>query len=165
MKKPKNRILYDILGIVCGLAVVATGLICGEFDRRAEAANRPAAGTVLAVAEAEHTGKGVAKQVKTMSGVTVLHAADWEKDYPEIYASFMKNQENDEITDYLKEYPQLVTLYEPYGFSKFYGSARGHFYDVDDILETGRPHAMAQCWTCKTPDFTNLVNEVGPEIY
>ena len=165
MKKPKNRILYDILGIVCGLAVVATGLICGEFDRRAEAANRPAAGTVLAVAEAEHTGKGVAKQVKTMSGVTVLHAADWEKDYPEIYASFMKNQENDEITDYLKEYPQLVTLYEPYGFSKFYGSARGHFYDVDDILETGRPHAMAQCWTCKTPDFTNLVNEVGPEVY
>ena len=165
MKKPKNKLLYDIVGAVCGLAVIATGLVCGEFDRRAEAANRPAAGTVLAVAEAEHTGKGVAKQVKTMSGVTVLHAADWEKDYPEIYASFMKNQENDEVTDYLKEYPQLVTLYEPYGFSKFYGSARGHFYDVDDILETGRPHAMAQCWTCKTPDFTNLVNEVGPEVY
>ena len=60
MKKAKNKILYDILGVVCGLAVVATGLICGEADRRAEAANRPAAGTVLAVAEAEHTGKGVA---------------------------------------------------------------------------------------------------------
>ena len=77
----------------------------------------------------------------------------------------MKNQENDEIEDYLESYPQLITLYEPYGFSKHYGSARGHFYDVDDILATGRPHALAQCWTCKTPDFTNLVNETGPDAY
>ena len=46
MKKAKNRLLYDILGVVCGLTVVATGLTCGELDRRAEAANRPAAGTV-----------------------------------------------------------------------------------------------------------------------
>ena len=160
MNKKKNKLLYDVLGICCGLAVLATGLIHHAVAPKTAAAsgNAQTAGTVLAVAEAEHTGRGVARQVKTMSGVTVLHAADWQDEYPEIYDSFMRNRENDEIVDYLKEYPQLVTLYEPYGFSKYYGSARGHFYDVDDILETGRPHAMAQCWTCKTPDFTNLVN-------
>ena len=165
--KPKKKVLHDVAGICCGLMVVLIGVISVLNAPKvvAESVDASGAGSVLAVAEAEHIGKGVANKVETMSGVTVLHAADWENEYPEIYASFMKNQENDEIVDYLKEYPQLVTLYEPYGFSKFYGSARGHFYTVDDILETGRPHAMAQCWTCKTPDFTNLVNEVGPEVY
>ena len=158
-KKAKNKKLYDIIGIGCGVLLVLIGVLSVVF------APRLPAGTVLAVADAEHPGKDVAKKVETMSGVTLLHAADWEKEYPEIYASWQKNQENDEIEDYLQSYPQLVTLYEPYGFSKSYGSARGHFYDVDDILETGRPHKLAQCWTCKTPDFTHLVNETGPEAY
>ena len=157
--KAKQRKLYDTIGILCGVVVIMLGVLSNVL------APKTPAGTVLAVEDAEHMGKAVAKQVETMSGVTVMHAADWEKDYPEIYASLMKNQENDEIEDYLKSYPQLITLYEPYGFSKAYGSARGHFYDVDDILETGRPHALAQCWTCKTPDFTNLVNETGPDAY
>ncbi len=157
--KAKQNKLYDTVGILCGVLVVLLGVLSGVM------APKTPAGTVLAVAEAEHRGKAVAKQVETMSGVTVMHAADWEKEYPEIYASLMKNQENDEIEDYLESYPQLITLYEPYGFSKHYGSARGHFYDVDDILSTGRPHALAQCWTCKTPDFTNLVNETGPDAY
>ena len=161
MKRDKEKLkkLYDTIGICCGVLVVLIGILSVVL------APKDPAGMVYAVAGAEHKGKAVAKQVETMSGVTVMHAADWEKDYPEIYASLMKNQENDEIEDYLKSYPQLITLYEPYGFSKAYGSARGHFYDVDDILETGRPHALAQCWTCKTPDFTNLVNETGPEAY
>ena len=157
--KAKKKRLSDLVGILCGLFVVLVGVLTAAL------APKPPVGVVLPVAEAEHIGKAVANRVETMSGVTVMHAADWEKKYPEIYASFMKNQENDDVEDYLQSYPQLVTLYEPYGFSKHYGSARGHFYDVDDILATGRPHALAQCWTCKTPDFTNLVNERGPEVY
>lgn len=158
----------DLVGILCGLflvAVLAVSLVTAPPASVAAEETGSGAGTVLAVAEAEHTGKAIANKVETKSGVTVMHAAEWEEQYPEIYASLMQNQDNDEILNYLEEYPQLVTLYEPYGFSKSYGSARGHFYDVDDILETGRPHAMANCWTCKTPDFTNLVNEMGPEAY
>ena len=170
--KAKHK-LTDLVGALCGvfLAVVlcvSIGLSVKENAAAAEAARAELAaraGTVLAVADAEHTGKAVANKVETMSGVTVMHAAEWQEQYPAIYESLMRNQENDEILNYLEEYPQLVTLYEPYGFSKSYGSARGHFYDVDDILETGRPHALANCWTCKTPDFTNLVNEMGPEAY
>ena len=160
--KKKKRVLHDIIGICCGLTVIAVGLISAVAAPKEPVDEE---GAVYTVADTEHVGKASAAKVKTMSGVTVKHASDWEKEYPEIYASFMKNQENDEIINYLEEYPQLVTLYEPYGFSKSYGSARGHFYDVDDILETGRPHKLAQCWTCKTPDFTNLVNETGPDAY
>ena len=168
--KGKNK-LHDLIGIACGLflvCVLVVGLVtapAGTAAADTAAEGAPAAGTVLKVADAEHTGKLVANKVETKSGVTVMHAAEWEEQYPAIYASLMQNQENDEIVNYLEVFPQLVTLYEPYGFSKCYGSARGHFYDVDDILETGRPHAMANCWTCKTPDFTNLVNEMGPEAY
>ena len=73
--------------------------------------------------------------------------------------------ESDEIVDYLEQYPMLRTLYEGYGFAKDYGSARGHFYDVKDIEHTARPHPLANCWTCKTPDFTILVNEEGIQAY
>ena len=107
----------------------------------------------------------VAEKVQTHSGVTVMHASDWQEKYPEIYDSWCMTKENDEVVDYLEQYPMLPILYEPYGFSYSYGSARGHYYDVVDIEETGRPHAMANCWTCKTPDFTNMVNEMGDEAY
>ena len=160
-EKLKKKKLFDAIGIGCGVLVVLVALLSGIILREPPLP----AGTVLAVDAAEHQGKAIANKVETMSGVTVIHAADWAEKYPEIYNSWLQNQENDEIEDYLKSYPQLVTLYEPYGFSKSYGSARGHYYDVNDIQETGRPHKYAQCWTCKTPDFTNLANEVGREVY
>ena len=160
-EKLKKKKLFDAIGIGCAVLVVLVGILSGVLNREPPLP----AGTVLSVDAAEHAGKAVANKVETMSGVTVLHAADWAEEYPEIYASLMRNQENDEIEDYLESYPQLVTLYEPYGFSYSYGSARGHFYDVEDIEATGRPHKYAQCWTCKTPDFTNLVNEIGREVY
>ncbi len=106
-----------------------------------------------------------ANKVETKSGVVVMHAADWAEQYPAQYESWLQNSENDEIVDYLEQYPYLRTLYEGYGFAIDYGSARGHYYNVQDIEATGRPHPLANCWTCKTPDFTNMVNEEGIEAY
>ena len=111
------------------------------------------------------TSKLAAKKVQTHSGVTVIHAADWKETYPNEYNTWAMTAESDEIEDYLESYPYLRTLYEGYGFAIDYGSARGHFYDVKDIEATGRPHPLANCWTCKTPDFTNMVNEMGVEAY
>lgn len=107
----------------------------------------------------------VAERVQTKSGVAVMKAEDWKAEYPEIYESWMATRESDALTDYLADYPMLRTLYEGYGFAISYASARGHYYDVDDLLETGRPHALANCFTCKTPQFTNMVNEMGDEAY
>ena len=72
--KAKQRKLYDTIGILCGVVVIMLGVLSNVL------APKTPAGTVLAVADAEHMGKAVAKQVETMSGVTVMHAADWEKD-------------------------------------------------------------------------------------
>jgi nitrite reductase (cytochrome c-552) len=107
----------------------------------------------------------VAKKVQTKSGVTVMHASDWATQYPDEYNSWAMTKESSEAEDYLELYPMLRTLYEGYGFAIDYKAARGHFYDVQDIEATGRPHPLANCWTCKTPDFTNMVNEMGVEAY
>ena len=106
-----------------------------------------------------------AQVVETGSGVTVLSAKDWAEEYPEIYTSYMANEENTAIHDYTKDYPMLPVVYEGMAFSKFYGSARGHVYTVEDVTSTGRPHGLANCFSCKTPDFTAKVNELGDAAY
>jgi nitrite reductase (cytochrome c-552) len=59
----------------------------------------------------------------------------------------------------------IQTLFKGYGFARSYGSARGHTYVVEDVTSTGRPHKMANCFTCKTPMLSHAVNEQGVEIY
>ena len=109
----------------------------------------------------------VAEKVQTNSGVTVTLAKDWSEQYPYIYASWDSTKENSEVTDYLVDYPMLKILYEPYGFSKDYKAARGHAYTLEDVVETKRTgeNSKASCWTCKTPQYTNMVNEQGIEVY
>ena len=109
----------------------------------------------------------VAEKVQTKSGVTITLAKDWSEQYPYIYASWASTEENSEVTDYLVDYPMLKILYEPYGFSKDYKAARGHAYTLEDVVETKRTgeNSKASCWTCKTPQYTNMVNEQGIEVY
>lgn len=159
MDKSKKTKRLDLIGILCGaflLVSLVVNVIMG---------NGVITSPVAADGGGMSPGDGIAKKVETNSGVTVLHAADWMEQYPDIYESWTMTKESSEAEDYLEEYPMLVTLYEPYGFSKDYKAARGHYYDVDDIAATGRPHPLANCWTCKTPDFTNMVNEMGIEAY
>ena len=94
-----------------------------------------------------------------------VSAKDWEAEYPYITASMNANEENSYVTDYLEQDPYLVNIYEGYGFAKDYGSARGHNYDLEDVHNTERPHATANCLTCKTPNFTKLVNDIGTDAY
>ena len=106
-----------------------------------------------------------ASVVETGAGIKVIPASEWEATYPDIYASYVKNQENSAIIDHVEEYPQIAVIYEGMAFNKFYGSARGHVYTVQDLTATGRPHKLANCFTCKTPDFTNAVNNDGVSVY
>ena len=82
-----------------------------------------------------------------------------------IMESYEKNADNSYSIDYLEEDPYLVNIYEGYGFAKDYGSARGHAYVLEDVGKTERPHALANCLTCKTADFTKLVNDLGEDAY
>ncbi len=95
----------------------------------------------------------------------IQHAEDLKDKFPDQYATMMANADNSYQTDYLQEDPYLVNIYEGYGFAKDYMSARGHSYDLEDVHETARPHPKANCLTCKSSDFTKLVNDQGDAAY
>ena len=94
-----------------------------------------------------------------------ISAEDWKETYPYITMSMQANADNSYVTSYLEEDPYLVNIYEGYGFAKDYGSARGHEYCLEDVAATERPHKTANCLTCKTPNFTKLVNDIGVAAY
>ncbi len=106
-----------------------------------------------------------ATATETGTGVTVIKAADWAETYPDVYASYMQNEENKEVFDHVEEYPMIATVYEGMAFNKFYNSARGHYYTVEDVTNTGRPHKLANCFTCQAADFTAKVNNEGVSAY
>ena len=106
-----------------------------------------------------------ANVVETGTGISVIRAADWAETYPDIYASYLQNQENSQALDHVEEYPSIAVVYEGMAFNAYYNSARGHYYTVEDVTSTGRPHALANCFTCKTPDFTVAVNNDGVSVY
>ena len=109
------------------------------------------------------TGKVSAPTPQRANGV--ITADEWMEAFPEITASYKATGKNTYILDYLEADPYLVSLYEGYGFAKQYGSARGHEYCLEDLQETARPHALANCLTCKTADFTKLVQDQGVSAY
>ena len=94
-----------------------------------------------------------------------VNASDWSEIYPDIVATMGQNKDNSYVTDYLEQDPYLVNIYEGFGFAKDYGSARGHEYTLEDVAKTERPHPMANCLTCKTPNFAKLVNDQGVGVY
>ncbi len=97
---------------------------------------------------------------------TVSLPADHYKDiFPDQYQSFLKNAENSEAYDYVLAHPQIAVLYEGSGFAYSYNSARGHEYSLEDVQNIGRPHPLANCLTCKSGDYTAMVNELGEGAY
>ena len=100
----------------------------------------------------------------TSSDGTVT-AEDWRATYPYITATMGDMAENQYTVSYLEEDPYLVNIYEGYGFAKDYDSARGHTYTLEDVAATERPHALANCLTCKTPNFARKVQQEGVGVY
>lgn len=99
---------------------------------------------------------------------------EWAKYYPRQYSSWKKTKESDDIHDMLKAKPQLAVLWSGYGFAKDYSAPRGHYYAVQDnvnSLRTGAPKdektgpMPTACWTCKSPDVPRLIEEDGELEY
>ncbi|MGL1930417.1 MAG: ammonia-forming cytochrome c nitrite reductase [Desulfotalea sp.] len=99
---------------------------------------------------------------------------EWARYYPREYDTWKKTKNSDEIKDLLKEKPQLAIMWAGYGFSKDYNAPRGHFYAVQDninSLRTGAPTGPSDgpmptaCWTCKSPDVPRLMKEQGENEY
>lgn len=97
-------------------------------------------------------------------------SAEWGKYFPRQYDSYMATRKSDKIDDVLKKDPNLVVLWAGYGFSKDYNAPRGHFYMLEDNINTLRTGAPMDektgpmptaCWTCKSPDVPRLMEEKG----
>lgn len=55
---------------------------------------------------------------------SIIPAAEWEDEHPDVYETYMRNSEMEATTfggsvpiDYLEKYPELRTFYDGYGFS------------------------------------------------
>ena len=153
----KKKILYKLL---CGVVIVAlavlllTGLLGGNDKHYHKDAL---------------TGEDVTRiKVDAPTNLAydgTINAEAWNEIFPHITASMNANATNDEIVDYLSQDPYLINIYEGFGFAKEYGSARGHAYTLDDVHHTARPHPLANCLTCKTPNFAKLVQDQGVGVY
>lgn len=99
---------------------------------------------------------------------------EWAKYFPRQYDSWKQTKQNDTIDDMLEKKPQLAVLWAGYGFAKDYNAPRGHFYAVQDNINTLRTGAPAgpdtgpmptACWTCKSPDVPRVMEEEGENEY
>ena len=157
----RNKIIKLLIAIA--IIVVAIVLIGGFFgpDIMYHIKNRGALGPLT---REDIQYQNVQTPQATSKDGTV-NASDWQSTYPNIVASMGANSNNYTIVSYLEQDPYLVNIYEGYGFAKEYGSARGHEYTLQDVASTARPHPLANCLTCKTPNFTKLVNDLGVGVY
>ena len=153
----KKTIIWKV---ICGLVIVAVAvvLLSGVLNKsdvryHTEALTRDQLTELSAKAPTETAYDGTIK------------AEAWKTVFPYIADSMDANKTNDKIEDYLEMDPYLVNIYEGFGFAKEYGSARGHNYTLEDVHHTARPHAAANCLTCKTPNFAKLVQDEGVSAY
>ena len=124
---------------------------------------------LLAVSVKENTAGQTVNPVPDIKKLEP-RSSEWGKFFPRQYESYLKTSESDEIKDVLKNEPALVVMWAGYGFSKDYNAPRGHYYALEDninTLRTGTPlnpqtgPMPTACWTCKSPDVPRLIEEKG----
>lgn len=95
---------------------------------------------------------------------------EWAKYYPRQFDAWKKTKEFDTFNDMLAKDPALAILWAGYSFSQDYNSPRGHYYALQDNINTLRTGAPVDgktgplptaCSTCKSPDIPRLIEEDG----
>ena len=144
-----------------------TGVLAAANNKAGAAANpQPvAAETTDTAPAAAVTEKITALVAESGTGITVTKSTDWQEQYPNEYNSYAMNSENSEHHSYIEQHPYIRELYDGYGFAIMYESARGHTYVIEDVTNTGRPHKLANCFTCKTASHTALALNEGDSAY
>lgn len=156
MRKSKLKSVAAALGtiaLVAGLAACATG--GSPAPTASSSGGSTAVEAPAETPEADQFG--------------VVLAESWKDIYPNQYETYLANESNSPQgkMDYLTEYPELVTMYAGYGFAKGYDEAASHAYTLQSVAETPRvnENTLANCITCKTPQYTAMVNSEGDSAY
>ena len=150
MRRNKRKKLQLALAVGCSVALVAALAACAPRE------NEPASKDADTTPVADEYG--------------VITAEEWSGLYPLQYSTIMENEENSPDSgkhDYLETYPALNTMYKGYGFAKGYDEAASHSYTLHSVTNTPRVNdkTLANCLTCKTPQFTAMVNSQGEGAY
>ena len=102
----------------------------------------------------------------------------WGELFPRQYDSYISTSDTtfrskyngSAMVDMLEESPGMAILWAGYLFSRDYKQGRGHYYAVEDIVNTLRTGAPGKgtsspqpntCWTCKSPDVPRMINKTG----
>ena len=94
----------------------------------------------------------------------------WAEQFPLQYDSWKETRNSERIDDMLEKKPQLAILWAGYGFAKDYNAPRGHYYALQDninTLRTGAPTGPVNgpmptaCWSCKSPDVPRMMEQEG----
>lgn len=100
-------------------------------------------------------------------------ASEWGKHYPRQYSSYMQTKKSDELIDVAEKFaPGVIINWAGYAFAWDYSRPRGHYYMLEDnlnTLRTGAPNRETKtpsnqppaCWTCKSPDVPRLIKRDG----
>ena len=145
------NIMYKLLLTGATVAIGAMTLLAGSINNR-EAERVELAKTAIVDKAIQHKSE------------------EWAKYYPRQYSSWKKTSEGTKLVDMLEENPQLVVLWAGYGFSKDYNAPRGHYYALQDNVNTLRTGAPTDektgpmptaCWTCKSPDVPRIQERDG----
>ena len=150
------------------VAAIATLVFVLAFTLAACAVNKDKLGASTQKA----TTKPTAQKVDTpeTDSYGVVEADSWANAYPNQYNSYKANSSNNSEgkADYLELYPALKTMYKGYAFALGYDEAQGHTQALDSVKNTPRTQKkeqLANCISCKTPQFTATVNSGNTEIY
>ena len=162
MKKVKMR---AVGATVCTVALVAALAACAPSAKPATSSDSADTGS----SSAGQTAVQPPAETPEADSFGVVEAASWKDIYPNEYQTYLANESNSPQgkMDYLTEYPELVTMYAGYGFAKGYDEAASHAYTLQSVSETPRvnENTLANCITCKTPQFTAMVNSEGDSAY
>lgn len=159
----KKMLIYKV---ICTLVIIAAAilLLTGVFNKKDSMYHLADRSKIGPLTKEDVSYRTVAAPTQTLKDGTI-GAEAWKEIYPYITQTMYANADNAEIISYLEQDPYLVQIYEGYGFAKDYGSARGHAYTLEDVHNTQRPHATANCLTCKSPSFTKMVQDQGVGVY
>ncbi len=146
----KNKKLQLAVASVCAIALVVGLTACAPRE------NTPSSKD--------------SEVMPTVDEYGIVTAEGWSGLYPLQYSSLMENDSNSPDSgkhNYLETYPALNTMYKGYGFAKGYDEASSHNYTLYSVINTPRvgDATLANCLTCKTPQFTAMVNSQGESAY
>ena len=158
--KGKKRIVW--VSVLCTFGLIVGLCACAPKAENAGKASDKATSDPVAVKASDETPE--------VDSYGVVEADAWSKIYPNQYNTFMENASNspEGKTNYLELYPALKTMYKGYAFALGYDEAASHSYALESVTTTPRTtqkSQLANCITCKTPQFTALVNSEGKDIY